>query len=217
MALGAEPEAVLPVAAAVELVHAYSLVHDDLPAMDDDEERRGRPTIHVAFGEATAILTGDALLAEGFWELAREGAPPEVLAGLAEAASSRGLVGGQADDLAFDPEGWELDDIVSIHARKTSALFRFSTWGAARFLGASEPQTEALAGFGRHFGMAFQLVDDLQDADVTECSMLCVLSAAQVKERARSEIAAAQAALDPLGSGADTLRSLGESLAGRLR
>ena len=94
IACGREPDLVLPLAAAVEMVHAYSLVHDDLPAMDDDDERRGRPSVHVAFGEANAILIGDALLALAFEELAASDTPAAVLVGLAHAAGSRALVGG---------------------------------------------------------------------------------------------------------------------------
>jgi geranylgeranyl pyrophosphate synthase len=216
LALGAEPDDALPVAAAVELVHAYSLVHDDLPAMDDDRERRGRPTVHVKFGQATAILTGDALLAEAFRQLAREDAPPQVVAGLAEAASSRGLVGGQADDLAFRPEQAKLEEIVSIHARKTASLFRFSTWGVGRLLSASDAEIDALERFGHSFGMAFQLVDDLLDADVTECTILHVLKTAEVRERTKGWISSAQAALERFGARAHALRGVGESLAGQL-
>jgi geranylgeranyl diphosphate synthase type II len=215
-AVGGEPDRVMPVAAAVELVHAYSLVHDDLPAMDDDQERRGRPTVHVRYGEATAILVGDALLAEAFAGLAGQGAPPDVLARLARAAGSRALVGGQADDLAFGAGRPELDAILSVHARKTAELFRFAVWGAARLLGSAPSVLDLLERFGRHYGMAFQLLDDLLDADPTECSILRVLSADEARVRMQQEVSAAVAALEPLGEAAGTLRGLAGSLLERL-
>jgi hypothetical protein len=137
LACGADPDRVLPVAGAVELVHAYSLVHDDLPSMDDDEERRGRPTVHVRYGEATAILVGDALLTEAFGLLAAEAAPVDLIERLARAASSRGLVGGQVDDLALSDRALQgaapsLEEVTSVHARKTAELFSGSRPGEAR-------------------------------------------------------------------------------------
>src|SRR5262245_59190285 len=132
-AVGSPPERALPIAAAVELVHTYSLVHDDLPCMDDDDLRRGRPTVHVAFGEAVAVLAGDALQAQAFELLARAGAVPiearlAALAELARAAGSRALVGGQAEDLAFATSAGGTSAIASaglvqierIHERKTA-------------------------------------------------------------------------------------------------
>ncbi len=215
-AVGGDPERVLSVAAAVELVHAYSLVHDDLPAMDDDQERRGRPTVHVRYGEATAILVGDALLAEAFAQLATPTAAPELVARLAETAGSRALVGGQVDDLAFAAEGDQLDQILSIHERKTAALFRYAAWGGARVLAASAAQEKALEDFGRHYGMAYQLVDDLRDADPKECSILRVLAEDEVRARAESEVAAALGALVPCAARAVALRGLAERLLGWL-
>ncbi len=134
-AVGLRADRALPVAASVELVHTYSLVHDDLPAMDDDDLRRGRPTVHVKYGEANAILVGDALLAAAFGVLARGDVPSAVLARLAEAAGSRALVGGQVDDLAFRPELATAELVRSIHERKTAALFRFSTWASGAVAG----------------------------------------------------------------------------------
>ena len=216
LAVEGECESVSPVAAAVELVHAYSLVHDDLPAMDDDLERRGQPTVHVKFGEAQAILVGDALLTEAFAVLARAGAPVELIGELAEAASSRGLVGGQSDDLDFPAAPPDLQGTVSIHERKTSRLFRFSTGGAARMLGAAASAVQALERFGSGYGMAFQLADDLRDAGSDECSILAVLSPEEARERARGELDRARGALEPLGPAATMLRALGEQLARQL-
>ena len=213
-AVGAEPDAVLDVAAAVELVHAYSLVHDDLPSMDDDAERRGRATVHVKFGEANAILTGDALLTEAFGVLARGAVPAEVSARLAAAAGSRELVGGQVDDLALGTIP-DLAAIESIHLRKTAALFRFAVWGAARAVGSTE--AARLEAFARAYGLAFQTVDDLLDGDQPgECSVLRALGPADARRRAERLLDEARTALAPFGDSAAELRGLAEHLAGRL-
>jgi len=162
----------LPAAAAVEMIHAYSLVHDDLPAMDDDDLRRGRPTCHKQFDEATAILVGDALQARAFGVLASEIFPADraarCCAELAHAAGATALVGGQADDLASQsPElnagESAIDQLESIHRRKTGALFRVALRLGAIVAGASEQQLEALDAYGQQLGLAFQVVDDLLD------------------------------------------------------
>jgi geranylgeranyl pyrophosphate synthase len=223
VACGAVPEQVLPVAAAAELLHAYSLVHDDLPSIDDDAERRGRPTAHLRFGEGLAVLIGDALQAEAFGSLARSGAPAEVVAALATAAGSRGLVGGQADDLARRPDpvrqpdlGHGISPITSIHARKTSALFVFSVVASARLAGASGSERGALEGFARHYGLAFQLLDDLLDAGSDGCSALEVLSPDAIRARAAEQAEQALAALERFGDKGRLLRALGEQLQARL-
>ncbi|MEE8313973.1 MAG: polyprenyl synthetase family protein [Myxococcota bacterium] len=216
LAVGGDPEDALPAAAAVELVHTYSLVHDDLPAMDDDDERRGRPTVHVRWDEATAILVGSALFAEAFARLASERIPPVVVERLARAAGSRGLLGGQADDLAFEPGSADLAVITGIHARKTAALFEFSAWSGARLGGLEGPELERIASYGHHYGLGFQLVDDLLDADSEECSVLSVLDAETTRQRVREEVERALAALQSLGVGAWALRGLAEHLTERL-
>ncbi|MFQ5697825.1 MAG: polyprenyl synthetase family protein [Myxococcota bacterium] len=218
-ACGADPECALPVAAAVELVHAYSLVHDDLPAMDDDTLRRGRPTVHVRFDEATAILTGDALLTEAFAVLGREPEVRELVSALAHAAGSRELVGGQADDLDFALEGADAESIVGIHRRKTAALFRFAVVGGGRAAGGDAAALEALDRFGLEYGLAFQLADDLDDASEAAggaCTALGVLSVEALRERCVAGLSRARAALDPLGPGSQMLRALGERLASQL-
>lgn len=170
-ACGCPLETALPAACAVEMVHAYSLIHDDLPAMDDDQERRGRPSCHVAFDEATAILAGDALLARALEILAQEVKPPEVAAcccaELARAAGATALVGGQADDLAIESaEGGAkggLAHLESIHRRKTGAMLVASLRLGARIAGAARQEMECLSQFGEKLGLAFQIVDDLLD------------------------------------------------------
>ena len=219
VAAGADPECATPVAGAVELVHAYSLVHDDLPALDDDDERRGRPTVHVAFGEATAILVGDSLLAEAFAQVARLPEPAAAAAassGLARAAGSTALVGGQVDDLAFVPAGADLESVTSIHLRKTAALFRFAVWGGGVAAGLEGAPLERLDGFGRAYGLAFQLADDLADADMSECSILHVLSAEKTRERARGLLQRAVREIEPFGSDAWALAGLAKRLEGQL-
>jgi geranylgeranyl diphosphate synthase type II len=162
----------LPGAVAVEMVHAYSLIHDDLPAMDDDDLRRGRPTVHIQFGEATAILAGDALLAEAFSHLAHQVTDPrlscEAIRSLGRAAGPTRLVGGQADDLAAEAEAIQentdqLEYLESIHRRKTGALFAASIDLGAILAGGSAEQRKTLASYAGNLGLAFQVVDDLLD------------------------------------------------------
>ena len=151
------------------MIHAYSLIHDDLPAMDDDDLRRGRPTCHIAFGEATAILAGDALLTLAFEVLATEIQPPERAAGccacLAGAAGPTGMVGGQSDDLEFQTSEGELADLQHIHRRKTGAMFLASLQLGALVAGASEEQQQALETYAANLGLAFQITDDLLDVN----------------------------------------------------
>jgi geranylgeranyl pyrophosphate synthase len=211
------PEQAAPLAAAVELVHTYSLVHDDLPAMDDDDLRRGRPTVHVKFGEANAILVGDALLAAAFEELARAEVPIAVVGRLAHAAGSRALVGGQVDDLAFQPDGADAALVRSIHERKTAALFRFSVWAPGATARRPPRELEALDAFGLAYGLAFQLVDDLLDGGRDECSILLVDDEATARDRVRDEVARALELADSFGAGGACLRGLASAASGRLR
>jgi farnesyl diphosphate synthase len=165
---GAQPADVDPVACAVELVHAYSLVHDDLPCMDDDDMRRGRPSCHVAFGEATALLAGDALQALAFTTLAASPVAPAAAVGiLADACGARGMVAGQAVDLAATGRTLQRDELEAMHRLKTGALIRAAVVLGAR-AGAADADT--LAGLERYAsatGLAFQVVDDILDAEGT--------------------------------------------------
>jgi geranylgeranyl diphosphate synthase type II len=171
-ACGGETVRALPAAVAVEMVHAYSLVHDDLPAMDNDDLRRGRPSCHNQFDEATAILVGDALLARAFEVLASEIEPPAVAARccaeLAQAAGASALVGGQADDLEAQFSALSREQLEAIHRRKTGALFRASLRLGALVAEASPEQIQSLEEFGQHLGLAFQVVDDLLDVSGSE-------------------------------------------------
>jgi geranylgeranyl diphosphate synthase type II len=173
----------LPAACAIELIHTYSLVHDDLPAMDNDTLRRGRPTAHVVYGEGTAILSGDALLTEAFLLLAREprqatGSPPlpdtelalrklGAIEAIAEAAGADGMVGGQALDLDAAQPGRTLDEqaLAEMHARKTGALLRASAVAGSIMAGAAPDVLAAVREYGTHIGLAFQIVDDILDVE----------------------------------------------------
>jgi len=166
-ACGGSLEAALPAACAVEMIHTYSLIHDDLPAMDDDDLRRGRPTCHKAFGEANAILAGDALLTLAFQVLAQDIQPALVAARccaeLAIAAGATGMVGGQGDDLHAESLPATLDTLEAIHRRKTGAMILVSLRLGGLVAGASEEQLKALEIYGNNLGLAFQITDDLLD------------------------------------------------------
>jgi farnesyl diphosphate synthase len=165
----ADGEAALRVATALECVHCYSLIHDDLPAMDDDDLRRGQPTVHKAFDEATAILAGDGLLTFAFDIIADEATPlpadrrAALVLALARAAGPGGMVGGQALDLDAERNKPDEAGIIRLQAMKTGALIRFACEAGAIVAGASANDRERLAEFGSAIGLAFQLADDLLD------------------------------------------------------
>jgi geranylgeranyl pyrophosphate synthase len=153
-------------AASVELIHCYSLIHDDLPAMDDDDLRRGRPSVHRAFDEATAILAGDALQTLAFEALARAEAPTAASLLLAQAAGSRGMVGGQAMDLAFESTRPSAEALKTMYGKKTGALIRAAVMLPTSWLERDdEPAVRALSAYADSVGLAFQIVDDLLDIE----------------------------------------------------
>ena len=169
-ACGAKPERAIAFAAAVECVHTYSLIHDDLPAMDNDDLRRGKPTNHKAFDEATAILAGDALLTEAFQIVADHyGDEPEIAAPLvselARASGFRGMVGGQAIDMGSKKESVSLDELRKMHALKTGALIRVCAIGAAILSRVDRRRLVEVTTFAENLGLAFQVADDLLDFD----------------------------------------------------
>jgi geranylgeranyl diphosphate synthase type II len=241
-AAGGTADAALPAAAAVEMVHTYSLIHDDLPAMDDDDLRRGRPTCHKQFGEALAILAGDALLTLAFQVLAEcclPGAAEACCLELARGAGAAGMVGGQVEDLAWEnrPSG-QLADLERVHAHKTGALFR-----ACLRLGVHAAQgerpggpdpavLEGLDAFGRAFGLAFQITDDLMDVEGTadkagkrvgkdaargKLTYPGLLGVAESRRRAGQLCREARAHLGPLGPAGGRLAELAETLVERTR
>ena len=199
---------------AVELVHCYSLIHDDLPAMDDDDFRRGRPSNHKAFGEATAILAGDALLTLAFEWIAEAGEradrPQHFLAAsraLAHAAGPSGMVRGQARDLGEPPPA-TLAALETLHGEKTAALFRAAVQLGGCVAGGTPDVLATLARFGTAYGVAFQHADDIADAEHGE-------HAAAARGRLESLIADASAVVAPLGPRAARLTELARALAGR--
>lgn len=165
---GASAERVLPFAIAVEMIHTYSLIHDDLPCMDNDDIRRGKPTNHKVYGEDFALLAGDALLTEAFFLLADKYGDTGHLSAtltklLSEAAGLRGMVGGQAIDLRAGKKRFTLEELTQLHLLKTGALIRVAAEGAAIIAGAKPTQIESLRKFGEGLGLAFQVADDILD------------------------------------------------------
>lgn len=228
-ACGCPPRAALPAACAVEMVHTYSLIHDDLPAMDNDQCRRGRPCCHVQFGEAQAILAGDALLAQAFEILADEVQPADVAVrccqALARAAGPGALVGGQADDLECAGNTGDLARLEHIHRRKTGALFRVSLQLGGLIAGAERSRLDALDAFGQKLGLAFQIIDDLLDEQGNASSLgksvgkdrkqakltfPALLGEARSQQRAAALIDEAQAELRAFGDRAGCLQSLAQ-------
>ena len=217
------------VGAAVEMLHAYSLVHDDLPAMDDDDLRRGRPSTHKAFDEATAILAGDALQARAFEVLAEPDthsnpdARCELVAGLGAASGARGMAGGQMIDMLAEGQTLTAEQIIRLQALKTGRLIQFSAEAGAILGRAPAMQRHMLAAYGRDLGAAFQIADDLLDATGTteqtgktagkdaaagKATLVAVLGV--TRARAQADMLAAQAAghLDSFAERADLLRQL---------
>ena len=209
---GAPPAAAVAAGAALECIHAYSLVHDDLPAMDDDDIRRGRPTVHRAFDEATAILAGDALLTLAFDILGRLDAPDRVRAdlvvALARAAGAGGMVGGQVLDMTPGTP-WDEASLRRMQAMKTGALFVYAAEAGAILGAAAADDRARLRRFGTHFGAAFQLADDLDDAEKDEAagrpSLATLLGVEAARRLLAAEADAASGCLDPFGDSAAAL------------
>jgi farnesyl diphosphate synthase len=230
---GVARDRALMTGAALECVHCYSLAHDDLPAMDNDDLRRGRPTAHKAFDEATAILAGDSLLTYAFDLLSRPETHPSaevrinLVMALARASGLGGMVGGQILDLAAEgrfsdvPRPESLRDVETLQAMKTGALIRFGAVAGAILGQADEAQLKALDRYGAAVGQAFQIADDLldiegdaatvgkqtgKDAAAGKATIVGVLGIAKSKERLRALVEEASAALAPFGARADVLK-----------
>jgi geranylgeranyl diphosphate synthase type II len=238
-ACGGKVESALPAACAVEMIHTYSLVHDDLPAMDDDDLRRGRPTCHKVYGEAVAILVGDALQARAFEVLAAEINPPELAARccavLGRAAGASALVGGQAADIAMTNDDFEqppgdISQLEAIHGRKTGALFVAALELGAVTAEASDEQLRALTAYGRKLGLAFQITDDLLDVAGSQASLgkrvekdaqhgkltfPGLLGIEESRRRAKTLIDEACAMIELFGPRAGQLRALAKFVAAR--
>jgi geranylgeranyl diphosphate synthase type II len=164
---GGKPDGVLPVAAALELIHTYSLIHDDLPAMDNDDFRRNQLTTHKVFGEAAAILAGDALLTDAFNMVSRADANPKtlinVISELSHACGPEGMVGGQTMDVLFEGKKAAKKDLFYIHTHKTGALIRASIRIGAIMANGSQDKLDSLTEYGEKVGLAFQIIDDILD------------------------------------------------------
>ncbi len=165
-ACGGRGDSVLPAACALEMVHTFSLIHDDLPCMDDDDFRRGRPTNHKVFGEAMAVLAGDALLVQAFGLVAGTG-NTACVATLAESLGSEGMLGGQVVDILSEGKSVDLETVDYIHRHKTAALIAGSLVMGAQMAGAEQPVVEGLRAFGYKIGLGFQIVDDCLDIEQT--------------------------------------------------
>ena len=201
-ACGAPRSLALPAAVAVEMLHAYTLVHDDLPALDNDHERRGRPTVHVVFGEAIALLAGDALLTEAFGALAEIGAgAAAAVALLARRTGARGLLYGQALDVAGPAGLRDIAAVERLHAAKTGALFAAAAELGAMVAGAPHPVCADLGRYGMAIGIAFQHADDRDDGELAD---LADLAAARMRTLC-DEARAIAASLGPRGATLDAI------------
>jgi geranylgeranyl diphosphate synthase type II len=237
-ACGGEPEPCMPFACALELIHTYSLIHDDLPAMDDDELRRGKPTNHVVFGEAIAILAGDALLTEAFHLIARRGTgsgldPGALLwatAELAGAAGAQGMVGGQAMDILSEGEEAHRETVEYIHTHKTGALIRASVRTAAILNNVPPESLHRFTRFGAALGLAFQIRDDVLNlegdrermgksvqTDTARGKMTypAVFGLEESRRRLHEQVERALDALEPLDERADPLREIARYMMSR--
>jgi geranylgeranyl pyrophosphate synthase len=227
-ACGVAPDnrSALAAAGAIELIHTFSLVHDDLPAMDDDDLRRGRPTNHKVFGEAMAILAGDAMVTMAFEVIAVDAEAavvPSLICELASASGPIGMIGGQVLDIDGENVSLSLDQLRRLHAMKTGALLTCSCRMGAIAAGVGADKLEAVTAYGRHLGLAFQIVDDLLDVTSTPEQMgkatgkdagkgkntypsLMGLEAS--RREAAEQLAAGLKAVEPLGAGSAGLKAL---------
>lgn len=237
--VGSAGEYVLPLAVALECVHTYSLIHDDLPAMDDDEIRRGKPTAHKVFGEAVAILAGDALLTFAFAVLSSPNAVRvfgldrlvRIIREIAAAAGPQGLIAGQVLDITSEGKQVNVDTVERIVRGKTGSLIRTSLRGGARLGGGTEEQVEILGRFGEHLGMAFQIRDDLLDleGDPSQLGKAVkkdqqrgkatypnLLGRQEARDMMQSAIQAAVETVSPLGDRASILALLANYVGARI-
>ena len=237
-AVGGNKESALPVACAIELVHTYSLIHDDLPAMDNDDLRRGKPTSHKEFGEAMAILAGDGLLTLVYYVLShhcsKSGVDSEIILRIVEeisqAAGTLGMIGGQVVDLESENQDIELPQLEYIHTHKTGALIRCALVCGALLGGASADRMKRIRSYGEIIGLAFQIVDDILDIQGEEkelgksigsdlvqnkATYPAHLGVTESMNRARSLLNSALAELEDFDSLADPLREIGRFVVNR--
>lgn len=214
----------LPVACALEMIHTYSLIHDDLPAMDNDDLRRGKPTLHKVYGESTAILAGDGLLTMAF-DVAAEAGNIAVIRELAQAAGVAGMVGGQQLDLEAEGKQCTIEELKRVHACKTGALIRAAVRMGAILGGADAAALAALTAYGEYAGLAFQIADDIlnvvgdaaiigkpvgSDAVHEKSTYPALLGLDRARELAAEAVHAAIEAIEPFGADADAFRVLAQ-------
>ena len=239
-AAGGQVEHALPAAAAIELIHTYSLIHDDLPAMDDDDFRRGRPTCHKVYGEALAILAGDALLTQAFILLSGEPssiradavARLRVINEIAQAAGSRGMVGGQVVDILQEDREVDLATLLYLHTHKTGSLIRACLRVGGIISSAGSEQMEALTRYGDRIGLAFQIVDDILDLEGSlealgkragsdlrkkKATFPGLLGLEESRQRARSLVGEAKHALSVFGDRGAALGAIADYVVARRR
>ena len=227
-AVGADGTKFLPVACALEMIHTYSLIHDDLPAMDDDDYRRGKLTNHMVYGDAVAILAGDALLTLAFTVILRQKDVPaeallRVVDEISRAAGAEGMVGGQVLDLRAEGVRISMEELRRVHMGKTGALFHAALRSGAILAGATEQQLVALTSYADHFGLAFQITDDILDVIGSaeelgkpvgsdeknhKSTYVSLTSLEEAQELARRTAEDAETALSIFGTEADFLREL---------
>ena len=227
-AVGVDGTKFLPVACGLEMIHTYSLIHDDLPAMDNDDLRRGKPTNHVVYGEGIAILAGDALLTLAFSVILRQRDVPaeallRVVDEISRAAGAEGMVGGQVLDLAAENHRISMEELRRVHMGKTGALFRAALRSGAILADATEEQLAALTAYAEHFGLAFQITDDILDVIGTaedigkpvgsdeknhKSTYVSLTSLQEAQELARRTAEEAEQALSMFTAEADFLREL---------
>ncbi|MBI1870219.1 MAG: polyprenyl synthetase family protein [Chlamydiae bacterium] len=227
-ALGKDEDSVIPFACALELIHTYSLIHDDLPCMDDDDFRRGRPTNHKVFGEALAILSGDCLLTLAFeWMAQAKNIPPKfkinAIQEIASAAGADGLVGGQVVDLAFEGKSVTPEKLRYIHIHKTARLIEISVKAGALLTGASKEILKKLSQYGQSLGLAFQITDDLldvlgdakkmgkavrKDAELKKATYPSLFGIEASKKMVEENIQKAYQSIEFLGPKANTLKEI---------
>jgi geranylgeranyl diphosphate synthase type II len=225
---GTANRSALSAAGAIELIHTFSLVHDDLPAMDNDDLRRGRPTNHKVYGDAMAILAGDAMVSLAFELIAIDADPAvaaKLIAELAHSTGPQGMIGGQVLDMDGEQKSLSLEQLQQLHRMKTGALLRSACRLGALSTNASEAQLSALTDFGRYLGLAFQIVDDVLDVTASPEQMgkatgkdaakgkntyPALLGLEEAKRHAKTQLDAALNVLKPLGPAAEGLRSLAE-------
>jgi geranylgeranyl diphosphate synthase type II len=235
-AVGGEGDGILPFACALEMIHTYSLIHDDLPALDNDDYRRGQPTCHKVFGEAIGILAGDALLTEAFKLMTNQsiqglfspshdrGWVLDVIHEIAQAAGMSGMVGGQVIDIESEGKEVGLPTLQYIHTHKTGAMIRVSVWAGAKLGGADEKTLKAFIRYGERIGLAFQIADDIlnvegkasrlgkktgSDLSRGKATYPSLFGMEESKRRAKELVELAVTAIDSFGPEAEPLREIG--------